>query len=99
MMRECDGGVAWGATAGLEAMGQFSTSLSGVQRRKMPVEIDETTTASTVTPNGDTSMGITVPFGADKETADRTPGFSVERQDEAIDEYIDNRMSKIRNYF
>ena len=96
---ECDCGGAMGATAGNESMGQFSQPLFGVQRRKMPVEIDETTTASTVTPNGDTSMGITVPFGADKETADRTPGFSVERQDEAIDEYLDNRMSKIRNDF
>ena len=96
---ECDCGGAMGATAVNESMGQFSQPLFGVQRRKMPVEIDETTTASTVTPNGDTSMGITVPFGADKETADRTPGFSVERQDEAIDEYLDNRMSKIRNDF
>ena len=96
---ECDCGGAMGATAGNESMGQFSQPLFGVQRRKMPVEIDETTTASTVTPNGDTSMGITVPFGADKETANRTPGFSVERQDEAIDEYLDNRMSKIRNDF
>lgn len=96
---ECDCGGAMGATAGNESMGQFSQPLFGVQRRKMPVEIDETTTASTVTPNGDTSMGITVPFGADKETADRTPGFSVERQDEAIDEYLDNRMSKIRKDF
>lgn len=96
---ECDCGGAMGATAGNESMGQFLTSLSGVQRRKMPVEIDETTTASTVTPNGDTSMGITVPFGVDKETADRTPGFSVERQDEAIDEYLDKRMSKVRNDF
>lgn len=96
---ECDCGGAMGATAGNESMGQFSQPLFGVQRRKMSVEIDETTTASTVTPNGDTSMGITVPFGADKETADRTPGFSVERQDEAIDEYLDKRMSKIRNDF
>lgn len=96
---ECDCGGAMGATAGNESMGQFSQPLFGVQRRKMPVEIDETTTASTVTPNGDTSMGIAVPFGADKETADRTPGFSVERQDEAIDEYLDNRMSKVRNDF
>ena len=96
---ECDCGGAMGATAGNDSMGQFSQPLFGVQRRKMPAEIDETTTASTVTPNGDTSMGIAVPFGADKETADRTPGFSVERQDEAIDEYLDNRMSKIRNDF
>ena len=99
MIDECDCGGAMGATAGNESMGQFSQPLFGVQRRKMPVEIDETTTASTVTPNGDTSMGITVPFGADKETADRTPGFSVERQDEAIDEYLDKRMSKVRNDF
>ena len=99
MIDECDCGNAMGATAGNESTGQFSKPLFGVQRRKMPVEIDETTTASTVTPNGDTSMGITVPFGADKETADRTPGFSVERQDEAIDEYLDNRMSKVRNDF
>lgn len=96
---ECDCGGAMGATAGNESMGQFSQPLFGVQRRKMSVEIDETTTASTVTPNGDTSMGITVPFGEDKETADRTPGFSVERQDEAIDEYLDKRMSKVRNDF
>lgn len=96
---ECDCGGAMGATAGNESMGQFSQPLFGVQRRKMPVEIDETTTASTVTPNGDTSMGIAVPFGADEETADRTPGFSVERQDESIDEYLDKRMSKIRNDF
>lgn len=96
---ECDSGGAMGATAGNDSMGQFSQPLFGVQRRKMPVEIDETTTASNVTPNGDTSMGIAVPFGADKETADRTPGFSVERQDESIDEYLDKRMSKIRNDF
>ena len=96
---ECDSGGAMGATAGNDSMGQFSQPLFGVQRRKMPVEIDETTTASNVTPNGDTSMGIAVPFGADEETADRTPGFSVERQDESVDEYLDKRMSKIRNDF
>lgn len=96
---ECDSGGAMGATAGNDSMGQFSQPLFGVQRRKMPVEIDETTTASNVTPNGDTSMGISVPFGADKETADRTPCFSVERQDESVDEYLDKRMSKIRNDF
>ena len=95
---ECDSGGAMGATAGNDSMGQFSQPLFGVQRRKMPVEIDETTTASNVTPNGDTSMGIAVPF-TDGRTADRTPGFSVERQDESIDEYLDKRMSKIRNDF
>lgn len=86
MLNECEGGTPMGATAGDGSTGAFVTSLSGVQRRKMPVEIDETTTASNVTPNGDTSMGVAVPFGVDKETADRTPGFSVERQDESIDE-------------
>lgn len=96
---ECDSGGAMGATAGNDSMGQFSQPLFGVQRRKMPVEIDETTTASNVTPNGDTSMGVVVPFGVDKETVDRTPWFSVERQDESIDEYLDKRMSKIRNDF
>ena len=99
MLNECEGGAPMGATAGDGSTGAFVTSLSGVQRRKMPVEIDETTTASNVTPNGDTSMGVAVPFGVDKETADRTPGFSVERQDESIDEYLDKRMSKIRNDF
>lgn len=96
---ECDGGGAMGATAGNDSMGQFSQPLFGVQRRKMPVEIDETTTASNVTQNGDISMGVAVPFGGDKETLDRTPGFSMERQDESIDEYLDKRMSKIRNDF
>lgn len=96
---ECDGGGAMGATAGNDSMGQFSQPLFGVQRRKMPVEIDETTTASNVTQNGDVSMGVAVPFGGDKETLDRTPGFSMERQDESIDEYLDKRMSKIRNDF
>lgn len=79
---ECDCGGAMGATAGNDSMGQYSQPLFGVQRRKMPVEIDETTTASNVTSNGDISMGVAVPFGGDKETLDRTPGFSVERQDE-----------------
>lgn len=74
---ECDGGSAMGATAGNESTGQVSSPLFGVQRRKMPYDIDETTTASSVTANGDISMGISVPFGADAETSDRTPGFSV----------------------
>lgn len=78
MLNECEGGAPMGATAG-----PFVTSLSGVQRRKMPVEIDETTTASNVTSNGDIS--VVAPFCGDKETLDRTPGFSVERQDESVD--------------
>lgn len=96
---ECDCGGAMGATAGNDSMGQFSQPLFGVQRRKMSVEIDETTTASNVIQNGDISMGVAVPFAVDKETSDRTKGFSVKRQDESIDEYLDKRMSKIRNDF
>ena len=99
ILDECEGGAPMGATAGNDSMGQFSQPLFGVQRRKMPVEIDETTTASNVTQNSDISMGVAVPFGGDKETLDRTPGFSVERQDESIDEYLDKRMSKVRNDF
>lgn len=91
---ECDCGGAMGATAGNESMGQYSQPLFGVQRRKMPTEIDETT-ATTNTGN----YQYTVPFAADKETADRTPGFSVERQDEdcmneGIDEYLSNNVGK-----
>lgn len=96
---ECDCGGAMGATAGNESMGQYSQPIFGVQRRKMPTEIDETTTASNVTPNGDTSMGISVPLGADKETMNREPGFSVERQDESINEYLDKSMSDVRKKF
>lgn len=74
---ECDCGGSVGATAGNDSMGQYSQPLFGIQRRKMPTEIDETT-ATTNTGN----YQYTVPFAADEETADRTPGFSVERQDE-----------------
>lgn len=82
VLDECDGGAA-PACGTADCSGQYSQPLFGVQRRKMPNEIDETTTASNVAPNGDTSMGITVPFASDEETRDRTPGFSVERQDES----------------
>lgn len=82
---ECDGGAA-PACGTADCSGQYSQPLFGVQRRKMPNEIDETTTASNVIPNGDTSMGIAVPFASDDETRDRTPEFSVERQDESVDE-------------
>lgn len=78
---ECDGGASAGST-NCQSSGAFVQPMFGVQRRKMPTEIEEDTTASSVTQNGDISMGISVPFGTDKETADRTPGFSVERQDE-----------------
>ena len=52
MIDECEGGAPMGATAGDASMGQYSQPLFSIQRRKMPTEIDETTTASNVTPNG-----------------------------------------------
>lgn len=73
-VNECDGGSAMGATSA-EASGQFSQPLFDVQRRKMPTDIDETTATTNVG-----EYQYTVPFGADEETSDRTPGFSVERQ-------------------
>jgi 8-oxo-dGTP pyrophosphatase MutT (NUDIX family) len=83
---ECDGGTAPAGTTNCQSSGAFVQPLFGVQRRKMPTDLEEDTTASSVTQNGDISMGITVPFGSDKETRDRTPGFSVERQDESEEE-------------
>lgn len=83
---ECDGGTATAGTTNCQSSGAFVQPLFGVQRRKMPTDLEEDTTASSVTQNGDISMGITVPFGSDKETRDRTPGFSVERQDESEEE-------------
>ena len=83
---ECDGGEASAGTTNCQSSGAFVQPLFGVQRRKMPTDLEEDTTASSVTQNGDISMGITVPFGSDKETRDRTPGFSVERQDESEEE-------------
>lgn len=80
---ECDGGAASAGTTNCQSSGAFVQPLFGVQRRKMPTDLEEDTTASSVTQNGDISMGITVPFGSDKETRDRAPGFSVERQDES----------------
>jgi 8-oxo-dGTP pyrophosphatase MutT (NUDIX family) len=80
---ECDGGAAPAGTTNCQSSGAFVQPLFGVQRRKMPTDLEEDTTASSVTQNGDISMGIAVPFGSDKETRDRTPGFSVERQDES----------------
>ena len=83
---ECDGGEASAGTTNCQSSGAFVQPLFGVQRRKMPTDLEEDTTASSVAQNGDISMGITVPFGSDKETRDRTPGFSVERQDESEEE-------------
>ena len=80
---ECDGGAAPAGATNCQSSGAFVQPLFGLQRRKMPTDLEETTTASNVTQNGDISMGVAVPFGSDKETRDRTPGFSVERQDES----------------
>lgn len=81
---ECEGGDGATAFGTADCSGQFSQPLFGVQRRKMPTDLEEETTASNVTSDGDISMGISIPFGTDKETKDRTPGFSVQRQDESI---------------
>ena len=87
---ECDGGAAPAGATNCQSSGAFVQPLFGVQRRKMPTDLEETTTASNVTQNGDISMGVAVPFGSDKETRDRTPGFSVERQDESEEDRENN---------
>lgn len=80
ILTECDGGAMGGEAAGAtsaDASGQFNQPLFGVQRRKMPKGIDETTAASNVG-----NYQYTVPFASDKETRNRKPGFSVKRQNE-----------------
>ena len=80
ILTECDGGAMGGEAAGAtsaDASGQFNQPLFGVQRRKMPREIDETTAASNVG-----NYQYTVPFASDKETRNRKPGFSVKIQNE-----------------
>lgn len=80
ILTECDGGAMGGEAAGAtsaDTSGQFNQPLFGVQRRKMPREIDETTAASNAG-----NYQYTVPFASDKETRNRKPGFSVKRQNE-----------------
>jgi len=61
-------GEGGGATSA-ESSGQFSQPLFPIQRRKMPTDIEETTT-TTNTGN----YQYTVPFGGDKETRARKNG-------------------------
>ena len=80
ILTECDGGAMGGEAAGAtsaDTSGQFNQPLFGVQRRKMPREIDEITAASNAG-----NYQYTVPFASDKETRNRKPGFSVKRQNE-----------------
>lgn len=80
ILTECDGGAMGGEAAGAtsaDTSGQFNQPLFGVQRRKMPREIDETTAASNAG-----NYQYTVPFASDKETRNRKPGFSVKTQNE-----------------
>ena len=61
-------GGACGATSA-ESSGQFIQPFGDVQRRKMPTEIDETTTTFNTG-----NYQYTVPFGGDKETLSRKNG-------------------------
>lgn len=57
---ECDGGVAPAGATNCQSSGAFVQPLFGVQRRKLPTDLEETTTASNVTQNGAYNMGKTV---------------------------------------
>lgn len=65
---EGGGGAIAGATSAASS-GQFIQPFGGVQRRKMPTEIDETTDTNSVG-----NYQYTVPFGGDKETLARKNG-------------------------
>ena len=65
---EGEGGAMGGATSAASS-GQFIQPFGGVQRRKMPTEIEETT--STMNTG---NYQYTVPFGGDKETLARKNG-------------------------
>lgn len=80
---ECDCGAAPSGATNCQSSGAFVQPLFGVQRRKTPTDLEEDTTANSVTQNGDLTMGAVIPFRSDKETRKRTPGFSVERQDKS----------------
>ena len=62
------GGAIAGATSAASS-GQFVQPFGGVQRRKMPTEIDETADTNSVG-----NYQYTVPFGGDKETLARKNG-------------------------
>lgn len=63
-----EGGAMGGATS-TDSSGQFIQPVFPMQRRKMPVEIEETTDTSSVG-----NYQYTVPFGGDKETLARKNG-------------------------
>lgn len=63
-----EGGAIGGATSAASS-GQFIQPFGGVQRRKMPTEIEETTTTMNTG-----NYQYTVPFGGDKETLARKNG-------------------------
>ena len=65
---EGGGGAIAGATSAASS-GQFIQPFGGVQRRKMPTEIDETADTNSVG-----NYQYTVPFGGDKETLARKNG-------------------------
>ena len=94
VMNECDGGVAMGGepsgATSADASGQYSQPLFGIQRRKMPTDLEETTATTNVG-----NYEYTVPFDSDKETRDRHPGFSVERKDEDIDDIVESVIRRL----
>lgn len=65
---EGEGGAIGGATSAASS-GQFIQPFGSVQRRKMPTEIEETTTTMNTG-----NYQYTVPFGGDKETLARKNG-------------------------
>ena len=65
---EGEGGAMGGATSAASS-GQFIQPFGSVQRRKMPTEIEETTTTMNTG-----NYQYTVPFGGDKETLARKNG-------------------------
>ena len=62
-------GCAVGGATSAASSGQFIQPFGGVQRRKMPTEIEETTTTMNTG-----NYQYTVPFGGDKETLARKNG-------------------------
>ena len=68
LYEEGEGGAMGGATSA-DSSGQFVQPVFPIQRRKMPVEIEETTDTNSVG-----NYQYTVPFGGDKETLARKNG-------------------------
>lgn len=86
---------AMGAT-NASSSGQYSQPLFPMQRRQMPVDIEEDTTTSTVG-----NYQYDVPFVGDKETLSRKNGkggsTSVQiAENDNVNEYLDNNMLNVR---